>query len=985
MASVWSHRIAPRRGCKNEPRMDSNRHESVRADHPRTAPQGLTGVAMKRTADVLVRSALDDSKLLEHPAPAQDPDALRTRTSAIHKIAALQRLIHSCPFVVLLFSLHTFAADVPQVLDDRLQIQLVAGEPQIVTPIGLAIDPKGRLFVVESHTHSRPSGYPGPKSDRIKVFTDKDGDGLPETISTFADGLHEALTVALGPNGDVFVCCADKVIALHDRDGDDVSETRTTLLTLDTVERNPHGRLLSVALSPDGWLYIGRGNTGGNEYTLRGTDGSVFDGYGDGGNIVRCRPDGSQVQLFATGFWNPFELKFDRFGRLLCADNDPDSRGPNRLLHILQGGDYGFKALYGPTGLHPYQAWDGELPGTLPMISGTGEAPSGILECTRAALPADYRDSLLVTVWGEHTIERHKLRPQGVSLRADREILVQGGREFRPVCIDAAPDGSIYLTDWVLKDYPNHGRGRIWRISAKPGTEVDQTAAQTPLTRSSGTLSPPSKGRGQGEGWAAVHANSSEHRLDDLFAASEPKNHAKLIKAATDDDPFVRSAAVTALARPAFHEQVQRDLSHKDSNVRLAALLALRHSAFRIPHSALERLFADPDESVRRMALIWTGELELRDLRDQLDRALTAGPASPTLIDVYLATAQILNTPTAKPGEKRPRGFAIKRDLDPALVEALVHDETKPAALRVTVLRLLANPGSARNLDLLTRLVEQREPALRRAAIQTLGAADHSIAREALVKLAKDKEQPAELRAEAVAALAHRFTDAWPVLLPLLWDSQSDVKLEAARFLRSSMNEPDVRRAFQRRLWERSSGVIRLDDRAKALEEQFELVLLTKNLHRPDSLAAWSKAVATGGDPDSGRRVFFSPLTGCANCHRIHGRGNRVGPDLSTIARTANRQQLLRSILKPSDDIAPQFLPWTVETTDGESHNGLQGHLRGGGTVTMILMDGRNLTVPGSKVASYGASKLSLMPEGLEQTMTVSDLRDLIAYLESLK
>jgi hypothetical protein len=62
---------------------------------------------------------------------------------------------------------------------------------------------------------------------------------------------------------------------------------------------------------------------------------------------MRCRPDGCGLQEFATGFWNPFDLKFDAHGRLLAADNDPDSPGPNRLVHVIQGGDYGYKSLYG--------------------------------------------------------------------------------------------------------------------------------------------------------------------------------------------------------------------------------------------------------------------------------------------------------------------------------------------------------------------------------------------------------------------------------------------------------------------------------------------------------------------------------------------------------------------------------------------------------------------------------------------------------------
>src|SRR6185503_15598806 len=114
------------------------------------------------------------------------------------------------------------------------------------------------------------------------------------------------------------------------------------------------------------------------------------------------------------------------FGRLFAVDNDPDSRPPCRLLHIVEGGDYGYKYRNGRKGTHPFTAWNGELPGTLPMVAGTGEAPSGLLACGLGdKLPSDYRGDLLVTSWGDHRIERYQLRPRGASFSADRIDVVQ--------------------------------------------------------------------------------------------------------------------------------------------------------------------------------------------------------------------------------------------------------------------------------------------------------------------------------------------------------------------------------------------------------------------------------------------------------------------------------------------------------------------------------------------------------------------------------
>src|SRR5688572_10731490 len=65
----------------------------------------------------------------------------------------------------------------PKLNDPQLRLQLFAAEPNIVTPTGIAIDARHRLFVIESHTHFPKKDYPGPKTDRVKMFVDSDKDG----------------------------------------------------------------------------------------------------------------------------------------------------------------------------------------------------------------------------------------------------------------------------------------------------------------------------------------------------------------------------------------------------------------------------------------------------------------------------------------------------------------------------------------------------------------------------------------------------------------------------------------------------------------------------------------------------------------------------------------------------------------------------------------------------------------------------------------
>ncbi len=272
------------------------------------------------------------------------------------------------------------AADaLPKSLDPRVEIRLFAESPQIVTPTDVDVDHLGRVWAIESNTHFRPAGYTGHSSDRVLVFYDDDHDGKADRIETFADGFVYAMSLAVRFGDGVYVATRNEVFHLTDADGDGKADRRRVILRLDTAGDYPHNGLAGFAFDGLGFLYVGLGENLGAAYRLIGTDGRTLSGGGEGGSIFRCRPDGSDLTLWATGFWNPHASCVDGFGRMFTVDNDPDDRPPCRMLHIIPGGDYGYRFRNGRRGIHPFTAWDGELPGTLPMVSGTGEAPCGIV------------------------------------------------------------------------------------------------------------------------------------------------------------------------------------------------------------------------------------------------------------------------------------------------------------------------------------------------------------------------------------------------------------------------------------------------------------------------------------------------------------------------------------------------------------------------------------------------------------------------------
>lgn len=379
------------------------------------------------------------------------------------------------PLILLACSLAGADVTPPQVLDDRLQLQLVAAEPDIVTPTGLAVDDKGRVLVIESHTHFRPPGYDGPKSDRILLLDDFDpATGKARKISVFFEGTTYTMSLAVYHDGSIYVATRSEIFRLRDKDGDGQAEERTRICHLETDGNYPHNGLSGFAFDFAGNVYFGFGENLGADYKLIGSDGKSLAGGGEGGNIYCCDPEGKNVRRVATGFWNPFHLCFDAFGRLFAVDNDPDSRPPCRLLHIVEGGDYGYRFRNGRKGVHPFTAWNGELPGTLPMVAGTGEAPCAVLAYESDNLPEEYRGDLLVTSWGDHRLERYRLKPRGASFSAEMTPVLRGDQNFRPVGLALAPDGSLFFSDWVDKSYNLHGKGRVWRLSAKKPPKPDR-------------------------------------------------------------------------------------------------------------------------------------------------------------------------------------------------------------------------------------------------------------------------------------------------------------------------------------------------------------------------------------------------------------------------------------------------------------------------------------------------------------------------------
>lgn len=636
------------------------------------------------------------------------------------------------PILLVLAFAPAVLAEPPTLVAPGGTVELVASDPDLRTPTAVAVDPRGRVWVLENNTHFRPKKYDAPPTDRVLILDDFGPDGRARKITVFADGFSDGMGLLLLPGGDAIVSTRAATLRLHDADGDGRADERRTLLTLVTDDKYPHNGLTGIARSADGALWLGFGENHGFAWTLTGSDGAVLRGTDEGG-VFRFDDEGRGLVHWAWGVWNLYGLAFDPAGRLFALDNDPGGGSFCRLLHIVKSGDYGYRYRYGRTVDHPFISWDGRWPGTLPPLCYSGEAPTGLLW---------HGGALLGCSWTDHGIQRFPLQARGSSFTAKPEWLVRGGRDFRPSGIAAAPDGSLLVSDWVDGSYEVHGKGRVWRIrgvKSAPDAPLPRTAPETQL--------------------AAV--------LDGKANAEEA---AALL---LSEDPFLFRAAVLALAKD---ERFVLDPGTADAKLRLGALLAMRERKAAFPADALK----DADASVRRAALEWIGVEHLTDFSAQLDTALTGNPTR-QVFDAYLAAEELLVATKIDSDGKVTTDARLQRIADIAL------DAKRGPALRTLALRALPVSHAALTMDALRRLLIA-EYSLAIEAVRVLAARADEPAQSELRRIAGYEKLPADLRAEALAGLVHSASvpETRKILKTVIASGEEMLRREGAR----SLGEP---------------------------------------------------------------------------------------------------------------------------------------------------------------------------------------------------
>ncbi len=845
-----------------------------------------------------------------------------------------------------------------------LRIDLVAAEPEVIDPVAVAFDEAGRMFVVEMRDY--PSGPPDgqPPLSRLKLLEDKDGDGRFETAHVYADGLPFA-TGVLPWDGGAIVTLAGEVRFVKDTDGDFQADVNEVWFA-GFAEENPQLRANHPTLGPDGKIYIANGLRGGKIKAVKaGWPDAVID-LRDGD--FRFDPRTGEAEAVAGG--GQFGLTFDAAGdRFICSNRNPcdhvvlEYADLARQPHLAIGKPVQVVVPAGnDSRVFPLvDAWT-----TSTRHAGQFTAACGVKIFTGDALPPECSGNVFTCEPTGSLVHRAVLHPAGGTFTSTpgepdgSEFLASRDPWFRPVNLAVGPDGALYVADmyraviehpqWMPEELRTRrdlrwgdDRGRIYRIAAKdkpPGRTPKPALETEPRPSGSGELAP---------------GESDPQPLPDGRGSD-----ADLLDRAASDDARVRFETALAIGRGPASVEPDRALA-------ALATIAARDANDRWTRIAVLTSTRDPlalyDAVVQRDAdgavpfLVDLAELvgrrkEKTELGGLIDRLATTGPEGGWALPILLGLGQGSGG-TLGPALAAANDRSRRRMLDVFGSEAAIAaDAGVPEPQRIEAVGIVALADRSFALPSLLELVGQTDPAVRIAAIEALGRFrdDDRIAPVLLAGF--DRQTPAVRSAALNALLADRGRAA-AVLDAVEAGTVAAADLGPTR-IDALTKHPDA--------------AVRA--RAKTL--------FAPAADRLAVLADYADVLALPADVVRGRLVFEK---NCAVCHRVAGLGHQVGPDIAdSYARTP--LSLLTDVLDPNRAIDGNFVAYTALLKDGTVQTGL---LAGetSAAITLKQAEAKTVTIDRSEIEELRSAGASLMPVGVERTVSKQQMADLIAFVKN--
>ena len=918
-------------------------------------------------------------------------------------------------------------------------VELVAGEPDIVNPVAMTIDERGRFWITESMEYPRKSA--GPGKDRVKILEDTDGDGKADKFTIFADGLNIPSGVAVG-HGGVWVANSPDILFLRDTDGDgkaDTSEVVVTGFGRDDTHELPN----SLTWGPDGWLYGWNGVFNPAHITYRGKT------YDFTCAIFRIHPKTRDFEVWCEGTSNPWGIAFDTEGATFASACVID-----HLWHLVETGYY-----HRQGGPYPPDTWKIE---SIVDHKHQKAAYCGIHFFDSAAYPEKYREMLVMGNIHGNCVNSDRLERNGstYACKGQADFLTANDAWFMPVVQKTGPDGSLYVLDWYDRYhcYQDANRdpagidrlkGRLYRIRydetprrfgfdlAKSTDDelierlgdanvYDRDIAQRLLTERKTAASIPkleklvlnessSRKARLHALWALVGSGStSTEFLGKLLDLRDPTFRAWGVRAAGNlkkVDPALLTRIAGLADDPSRDVALQvaiasRKLEGMDAETVLSEVLLACGDDRLIPHIVWQNvlpMLGDKGETfLRRVAGADLNGREAEGIKGRLiNRVLASRDPDPSRVvalieilandasrdDASLSNALQSLSKKVQTGELAGDQLtALRARLSPILGK--VKARGGPPTLDVDLLR--ASWKDKEGLVRARALARDTsaDPSLQLLALAALISGDKADGLEAASLALSNTKSSTEFRGRVLSALG-RLDD--PKVATVVLDAYSqmehDLKPKAVELL------------TDRPAW--ASALLEAIAKGKVAKEALNVNHVRKLLAGKDeALAAKVKATwgtvregrnpareqvvnamkamlrVTPSDPIAGKAAFTKV---CAQCHKIYGEGQDVGPDLTSNGRN-DWDQLLSNVFDPSLVIGSAYQAVTVATTDGRLLTGLLAE-DSKERVVLKGQGGKVETVPRGDVDEIKTSPLSLMPEDLEKQLSKQEIADLFAFL----
>ena len=571
-----------------------------------------------------------------------------------------------------------------------LRVDLWAEEPMIANVVALSFDEKGRAFVVE--TYRRRTSAPDIRknmdwlfdslamrsvedriaflhkalapelklkpskdhadlnadghfdwhdwaieSERIKLVEDLNGAGKADTSSVFADGFSSLETgVAAGVvarGDDVWFACIPDIWHFRGASGGKAA-AREKLLTGFGVHIAYGGHdMHGTKFGPDGKLYWSIADCGAQVIT---NEGSIIYNP-DSGAVFRCNPDGSDMELVATGLRNPQSLAFNDVGDLFTGDNNADGGDKARWTHIVEGADYGWRI--GWQFLPKLGAWNSEGMwhldvdktnlALLPAVGLIGHGPAGIAHYPGTGLPEAYRDHFFCADF-PGGVRSFAIQRKGASYTVDNpnDVLQDNSPKVMtgkllwglyPSDVAFAPGGGVYVLDWVY-GWEKTGKGRIFRVH-DPVTDASAPVQETKKILGEGMEKRPAQELAKLLGHVDQRVRLAAEQA--LVARAGGAAALKSVAADPKSPRFARLHAVWGLGQlakdPGATDAMAALLGDADSEIRAQSIKVIGDRRELSGNKAAEIVsrvrtaLRDPDPRVRFFAAQALGKLKVKE------------------------------------------------------------------------------------------------------------------------------------------------------------------------------------------------------------------------------------------------------------------------------------------------------------------------------------------------------------------------------------